>query len=190
MDLNPALNPRGALNPKVPPNIVSSQGDLGDSVIMTRLSDAIAWCRKWSLFPYPFITACCGMEFMAAAASHYDLDRFGAALPRFSPRQADLMWVVGTVTHKQAPYLRQVYDQMAEPKWVLSFGVCATSGGFYRNYATVQGIDQIVPVDMYIPGCPPRPEMVLDGIMKIMDRIQGHRKTVLAQTLTEAGIQS
>lgn len=153
-------------------------GDLGDSVIMTRLSDAIAWARKWSLFSYPFITACCGMEFMSVAGAHYDLDRFGAALPRFSPRQADLLWVVGTITHKQAPFLRTVYEQMAEPKWVLSFGVCATSGGFYRNYATVQGIDSILPVDVYIPGCPPRPEMVIDGLMKIQDRIKDHRKSV------------
>ena len=145
---------------------------LQESVITTRVDAAINWCRKWSLWPYPFITACCGMEFMATSASHYDTDRFGAALLRFSPRQADLLWVVGTITHKQAPILRRVYEQMAEPKWVLSFGVCATSGGFYRNYSTVQGIDKIIPVDMYVPGCPPRPEMVIDGLMKLQDKIQ------------------
>lgn len=145
---------------------------LKDSVILTKLEAAIAWCQKWSLWPYPFVTACCGMEFMSVSAAHYDTDRFGAALLRFSPRQADLLWVVGTITHKQAPFLKRVYEQMAEPKWVISFGVCATSGGFYRNYATVQGIDQIIPVDMYIPGCPPRPEMVLDALMKLQDKVQ------------------
>jgi NADH-quinone oxidoreductase subunit B len=145
---------------------------LKDSVILSRLEAVIAWAQKWSLWPYPFVTACCGMEFMSVSAAHYDTDRFGAALLRFSPRQADLLWVVGTITHKQAPILRRVYEQMAEPKWVISFGVCATSGGFYRNYATVQGIDRIIPVDMYIPGCPPRPEMVLQGLMKLQKKIQ------------------
>jgi NADH-quinone oxidoreductase subunit B len=112
------------------------------------------------------------MEYMSVASSRYDLDRFGAALPRFSPRQADLLMVVGTVNCKQAPILRRVWEQMAEPKWVIAFGVCASSGGFYDNYATVQGIDRIVPVDVYIPGCPPRPEQVLDGIMLLQKKIQ------------------
>ena len=103
------------------------------------------------------------MEFMAVSSTPYDTDRFGAALPRFSPRQSDLLMVVGTVTHKQAPILLKVYEQMCEPKWVMAFGVCATSGGFYQNYATVPGIDQIIPVDVYVPGCPPRPETVIDG---------------------------
>ena len=111
------------------------------------------------------------MEFMAVSASPYDTDRFGAALPRFSPRQADLLMVVGTVTHKQAPILLKVYEQMCEPKWVMAFGVCATSGGFYQNYAALLGIDRIIPVDVYIPGCPPRPEMVIDGIMQLQDKI-------------------
>ncbi len=111
------------------------------------------------------------MEFMAVSASPYDTDRFGAALPRFSPRQADLLMVVGTVTHKQAPILLKVYEQMCEPKWVMAFGVCATSGGFYQNYAALPGIDKIIPVDIYIPGCPPRPEMVIDGIMQLQDKI-------------------
>ncbi len=111
------------------------------------------------------------MEFMAVSSSPYDTDRFGAALPRFSPRQADLLMVVGTVTHKQAPVLLKVYEQMCEPKWVMAFGVCATSGGFYQNYAAVLGIDKIIPVDVYVPGCPPRPEMVIDGIMQLQDKI-------------------
>lgn len=140
--------------------------------ITTRLKDFVGWARKFSLFQYPFVTACCGMEYMAVAAAHYDIDRFGAALPRFSPRQADLLMVVGTISHKMAPVLKRVYDQMAEPKWVIAFGVCATSGGFYENYATLQGIDLVIPVDVYIPGCPPRPEMVLDGIMKLQEKIQ------------------
>jgi NADH-quinone oxidoreductase subunit B len=136
------------------------------------LSKALGWARKYSLFQYPFVTACCGMEYMTVSCARYDLDRFGAALPRFSPRQADLLMVVGTVNCKQAPILQRIYEQMADPKWVIAFGVCASSGGFYDNYATVQGIDRIIPVDVYIPGCPPRPEQVLDGIMLLQKRIQ------------------
>jgi NADH-quinone oxidoreductase subunit B len=144
------------------------------------VSKGLGWARKYSLFQYPFVTACCGMEYMTVAAARYDLDRFGAALPRFSPRQADLLMVVGTVNCKQAPILQRIYEQMAEPKWVMAFGVCASSGGFYDNYATVQGIDRIIPVDVYVPGCPPRPEQVLDGIMLLQKKIQDQ-----AHTLTE-----
>ncbi len=146
------------------------QGD--DSFVTTRIDAVVNWGRKYSFFLYPFVTACCGMEFMAAAGPRYDLDRFGAALPRFSPRQADLLMVVGTISHRQAPILKKVYDQMAEPKWVVAFGVCTCTGGFYDNYATVMGIDTIMPVDVYIPGCPPRPEMVLDGLIKLQKKIQ------------------
>jgi NADH-quinone oxidoreductase subunit B len=145
----------------------------GFPFLTSRLDRAVGWARKFSLFVYPFVTACCGMEYMSVACSHYDMDRFGAAFPRFSPRQADLLLVVGTVSHKLAPVLRRVYDQMTEPKWVVAFGVCTCTGGFYDNYATVQGIDTIVPVDVYIPGCPPRPETVLDGLVKLQARIQG-----------------
>lgn len=148
---------------------------LGDNVITTKLNDVVNWGRKYSFFLYPFITACCGMEFMSVAGPRYDLDRFGAAFPRFSPRQADLMMVVGTISHKQAPILAKVYNQMAEPKWVMAYGVCTVSGGFYDNYATVQGIDTIIPVDIYIPGCPPRPEMVLDGLIKLQDQVQNEK---------------
>ena len=140
--------------------------------ILTRLEAALGWARKYSLFQYPFVTACCGMEFMSVAAAHYDLDRFGAAFPRFSPRQADVLLVVGTISHKIAPVLRRVYDQMASPKWVVAFGVCTSTGGFYNDYSTVQGIDTIVPVDLYIPGCPPRPETVIQGIMMLQEKIQ------------------
>ncbi len=137
----------------------------------TKLDDALGWARKFSIFQYPFVTACCGMEYMSTAASHYDVDRFGAGFPRFSPRQSDVLFVVGTINHKMAPVLKSIYDQMCEPKWVVAFGVCTCTGGFYDNYATVQGIDTIIPVDIYIPGCPPRPENVLDGLMKLQEKI-------------------
>jgi NADH-quinone oxidoreductase subunit B len=145
---------------------------LDDSVVTSRLDALLGWARKYSLFNYPFVTACCGMEYMAVQSAHYDLDRFGAAFPRFSPRQADLLMVVGTISHKMAPVLQKVYEQICEPKWVVSFGVCTISGGFYENYATLLGIDRVIPVDIYIPGCPPRPEMVLDGILKLQEKIQ------------------
>ena len=142
------------------------------SFLTSRLGDAIGWARKYSIFQYPFVTACCGMEYMATACSHYDVDRFGAGFPRFSPRQADVLFVVGTISHKMAPVLRRIYDQMAEPKWVLAMGVCASSGGMFNNYAIVQGVDHVVPVDMYLPGCPPRPEMLIDAILKLHDQVQ------------------
>lgn len=144
---------------------------LAETVVLTRLDKAIGWARKYSLFPYPFATACCAMEYMSLSMSPYDIDRFGALLPRFSPRQADLLMVIGTVNHKLSPVLKRVYEQMSEPKWVMAFGACAASGGFYDNYATVQGIDRIIPVDVYVPGCPPRPEAVLDGLMELQKRI-------------------
>ena len=148
----------------------------------TRFADLLAWARKFSLFQYPFVTACCGMEFMAAFAPRYDLARFGAEAPRWSPRQADLLWVVGTISQRQAPALKRVYEQMTEPKWVIAFGTCASCGGFYDNYATVPGIDKIIPVDVYIPGCPPRPEQVLDGLMLLQEKIQtGARGPLVAQ---------
>lgn len=141
----------------------------------TRLADAVNWAQKFSLFSYPFVTACCGMEFMSTAGSKYDIARFGAEFPRFSPRQADLLLIVGTVSEKMGPVLKRVYEQMAEPKWVIAFGVCASTGGFYQNYGTMPGCDQVIPVDVYIPGCPPRPEQVLDGLMLLQDKIQRRR---------------
>ena len=149
---------------------------LGDTAFLTRLDKAIGWARKFSIFPYPFATACCAMEYMSLAATPYDIDRFGALLPRFTPRQADLLMVVGTVSIRQGPILRRVYDQMAEPKWVMAFGACASTGGFYDNYATLPGIDRIVPVDVYVAGCPPRPEAVLDGLMALQRKIQGQKQ--------------
>jgi NADH-quinone oxidoreductase subunit B len=147
----------------------------GESFLLTRLSDAVQWARKYSFFPYPYVTACCGMEYFSAAGPRFDIDRFGAALPRFTPRQSDLLMVVGTITHRLAPVLRRVWEQMADPKWVVSFGACTSSGGPYNNYAVVQGIDTIVPVHIYIPGCPPRPEAVLDGLIKLQKRVQEER---------------
>ena len=141
----------------------------------SKLERATNWGRKFSLFSYPFVTACCGMEFMSVAGPKYDLARFGAEFPRFSPRQSDLLMVVGTITEKQGPALKRVFDQMTEPKWVLAFGVCASTGGFYQNYSTMPGCDQVIPVDVYIPGCPPRPEQVLDAVILLMDRIQNGR---------------
>jgi NADH-quinone oxidoreductase subunit B len=150
----------------------------GDGLAFSRLSDAIQWARKYSFFSYPFVTACCGMEFMSVSGARFDLDRFGLSLPRFTPRQADLLMVVGTITHRQAPILLRVYEQMAEPKWVMSFGACTSSGGPYNNYAVVQGIDTIIPVDVYVPGCPPHPQAVIDGLLKLQERVQRERPGV------------
>jgi NADH-quinone oxidoreductase subunit B len=143
----------------------------GQGFATTKFYDLLGWAQKYSLFMYPFVTACCGMEFMAVTSPRFDLARFGAEAPRFSPRQSDLLWVVGTITQRQAPILKRIYEQMAEPKWVIAFGTCTSCGGFYDNYACVAGIDKIVPCDVYIPGCPPRPEAVLDGLMLLQDKI-------------------
>jgi len=143
-----------------------------DGFITTSFDSVVNWSRKFSLFQYPFVTACCGMEYMAAACSHYDISRFGAEIPRFSPRQADVLWVVGTITHKMSPILKTIFDQMADPKWVIAFGACASTGGFYQNYSVLQGIDRLIPVDLYIAGCPPRPEAVLDGLIELQNNIQ------------------
>jgi len=145
---------------------------MGSGWMVTRLDDAVAWARKNSLWPYAFGTACCAIEFMSVVSAHYDLARFGAEVLRFSPRQADLLIVAGTITDKMGPVLRKVYDQMLEPKYVIAMGVCASSGGFYRAYHVMQGIDEVVPVDVYVPGCPPTPEGLIDGIRKLQDRIQ------------------
>lgn len=141
----------------------------GAGFFATSLDKVVGLARANSLWPLPFATSCCGIEFMATMASHYDLARFGSERLSFSPRQADLLMVMGTISKKMGPVLRQVYEQMAEPKWVLSMGACASSGGIFDVYSVLQGIDRIIPVDVYIPGCPPRPEQVLDGILKIQE---------------------
>ena len=142
-------------------------------ILTTRLDEVVKWGRKFSLWPMPFGTACCAIEFMGAVSSHYDISRFGAELVRFSPRQSDLLLVMGTINYKQAPILKRIYEQMCDPKWVISMGACASSGGFYDNYSVVQGIDEIIPVDVYVPGCPPRPEQLLDAVVKLQKSLQG-----------------
>ena len=143
-----------------------------DGWVTSRLDLLVNWARAGSLWPMPFGTACCAIEFMGMVSSYFDVSRFGAELVRFSPRQADLLIVAGTVTYKQAPILRRIYDQMLEPKWVISAGACATSGGFYDCYCTVPGIDEIVPVDVYIAGCPPRPEAYMEAAMLLQEKIK------------------
>lgn len=141
------------------------------NVVLTQLDAAIAWIRKNSLWPMPMGLACCAIEMMATACSRYDLARFGAEVMRFSPRQADLLIVSGTVTYKMALAVKRIYDQMPAPKWVIAMGACASTGGMYRSYAVLQGIDRLLPVDVYISGCPPRPEALLEGLMKLQTKI-------------------
>jgi len=145
---------------------------LPSGILLTSVEKLVNWARRTSVWPATFGLACCAIEMMATGAPRYDLGRFGMEVFRASPRQADLMIVAGRVSQKMAPVLRQIYDQMTEPKWVLSMGVCATSGGMFNNYAIVQGVDHIVPVDMYLPGCPPRPEMLIDAILRLHEKIQ------------------
>src|SRR5438132_6980606 len=177
----PVLKPEGNVpeSAHLPPEdslpVMLTRRDEALGFFERKLSGALGWARANSIFQYPFVTACCGMEYMSVMAGRYDLARFGAEFPRFTPRQADLLMIVGTINVKQSPVLKRVYDQMCEPKWVMAFGVCASSGGFYDNYATVQGADRIIPVDVYVPGCPPRPEQVLDGLKILQEKIQTQR---------------
>src|SRR3982751_2680658 len=143
----------------------------GAGFFATSLDKAVGMARANSLWPLPFATSCCGIEFMATMASHYDFARFGAERVSFSPRQADLLMVMGTIAKKMGPVLKQVYVQMAEPRWVIAVGACASSGGIFDTYSVLQGIDQVIPVDVYVPGCPPRPEAILDGFMKVQDLV-------------------
>jgi NADH-quinone oxidoreductase subunit B len=138
----------------------------------TTLDKAVGLARANSLWPLPFATSCCGIEFMATMGAHYDLARFGMERLSFSPRQADMLMVMGTVSKKLAPVVRQVYEQMAEPRWVLAIGACASSGGIFDTYSVLQGIDKVVPVDVYIPGCPPRPEQIIEGVMKLQELVK------------------
>ncbi|MCK6641456.1 MAG: NADH-quinone oxidoreductase subunit B [Bacteroidia bacterium] len=147
------------------------EGVEGPGFFLTSMEKAVGLARKNSIWPLPFATSCCGIEFMATMASHYDLGRFGSERLSFSPRQADLLMVMGTISKKMGPVLKQVYEQMAEPRWVLSVGACASSGGIFDTYSVLQGIDRIIPVDVYVPGCPPRPEQIIEGLLKIQELV-------------------
>src|SRR5437867_2916196 len=154
-------------------------------VIVTRLDAALNWFRKNSLWPMPMGLACCAIELMAAGASRFDIARLGAEIMRSPPRQSDVMIVAGTVTYKMALAVKRIYDQMAEPKWVIAMGACASTGGMYRSYAVLQGVDNIIPVDVYVAGCPPRPEALLDALLKLQDKVA--KEPVLKElTLTSA----
>ena len=147
-------------------------------VVVTRLDAALNWFRKNSMWPMPMGLACCAIELMGTGASRFDISRFGAEVMRFSPRQCDVMIVAGTVTYKMATAVRRIYDQMTEPKWVIAMGACASTGGMYRSYAVLQGVDNIIPVDVYIAGCPPRPEALLDGLIRLQQKVS--REPLLA----------
>ena len=158
------------------------QSEIKDNLITTRIKDFVAWSRKNSLWPMPFGTACCAIELMATLSARYDLARFGAEAIKFSPRQSDLMIVAGRITLKMMPILIKIYEQMPEPKWVISMGACAASGGVFDTYTMIQGIDQFIPVDVYVPGCPPRPEGLIHAVMKIQEQISDEAK---ATTISE-----
>jgi len=150
----------------------AGSAEIPENTIVTTLDSVVNWCRKYSLWPMPFATACCGIELMAVGASRFDIARFGAEVMRFSPRQCDLMIVAGRVAMKMMPVLQRIWLQMPEPKWCISMGACASTGGVFDTYAVVQGIDRFIPVDAYIPGCPPRPEQILRSLIDIQDKIQ------------------
>jgi NADH-quinone oxidoreductase subunit B len=149
---------------------------IGESWVTTKFEALEDWAQRNSFWPFPFGTACCAIEFMSTVSSHYDVSRFGSEVVRFSPRQSDVLLVAGTINDKMAPVLKKIYDQMADPKWVISMGACACSGGFYRAYHVMQGIDEVIPVDVYVPGCPPTPEGLIYGILQLKEKVLRDRK--------------
>lgn len=164
--------------------IVGYDSKVEGEVIVTKADAVVNWIRKHSVWPMPMGLACCAIELMAAGGSRFDISRFGMEVMRFSPRQADCMIVAGTVTYKMAEVIRRIYEQMGDPKWVVAMGACASSGGMYRSYATLQGVDRIIPVDVYISGCPPRPEALLDAMIKLQEKIKNEQsvKQLLKET--------
>jgi NADH-quinone oxidoreductase subunit B len=166
------INSERTLMRKKGPSVFEQElGDLESKLGLTTVEKAVAWAQGHSIWPDTFGLACCAMEMIAIVGSRYDVARFGAEVFRSSPRQADLMIVSGRVSHKMAAPLRQIYDQMLEPKWVIAMGACASSGGMFSNYAVLQGVDKVVPVDVHVPGCPPRPEALLEGIVRLQEKI-------------------
>jgi len=153
----------------------SHNSSIESGFIVSKLDAVINWIRANSIWPMPMGVACCAIELMASGGARFDISRFGAEVMRFSPRQSDCMIVAGTITYKMAPHVRRIYDQMAAPKWVIAMGACASTGGMYRSYATLQGVDKILPVDVYISGCPPRPEAILDALIKMQTKIRHER---------------
>jgi len=189
-----------AVKPSPPPPAAAGEGpgaarrrpDGSQIFLTTRLEQMLNAARKNSLWPFPMGTACCGIEFMSFMMSHYDISRFGAEVVRFSPRQSDLLIVAGTITDKMAPVMVRIYEQMAEPRYVISMGVCACTGGFYRAYHVVQGIDEFIPVDVYVPGCPPTPEALLQGVVKLQEMIERgetqYQRAVAARKAVQAAV--
>src|SRR3982751_748626 len=172
--------------------LIAHDSKIEGNVIFTRFDAALNWVRKNSLWPMPMGLACCAIELMATAASRFDISRFGAEVMRFSPRQCDVMIVAGTVTYKMALAVKRIWEQMPEPKWCIAMGACASSGGMYRSYAVLQGIDQLIPVDVYISGCPPRPEALIEGLMRLQRKIDTEpalreQKRELLATLSDLG---
>ena len=166
------------------PVLTAYDSKIEGNVVITRLDAAINWMRKNSLWPMPMGLACCAIELMGTGASRFDIARFGSEVMRFSPRQSDVMIVAGTVTYKMATAVKRIFDQMPEPKWVIAMGACASSGGMYRSYAVLQGIDQLLPVDVYLSGCPPRPEALLEALMRLQRKV-AEEKSFLAQKRKE-----